>query len=213
MKFQIIEYWNGEDSTGLCNITPDCEEKLRKNGIVYHQEYSGSKNPETGKKHMYTYVDVKSLEEMTDLLKKLGASLEDRMEIYVPTHLTNWNIYNNWIEELSDEEIENDYDNILQELMNDKAIYTVDDNRHPYYTKNKNDNEHKVIWDGLNVINNVENWEDDISSLYCYLRNGEAINLQDFYDDSEDFLCDSTRTKKEFLNFIEKAIADIEEED
>ena len=71
----------------------------------------------------------------------------------------------------------------------------------------------KVLFDGIMMYDGIEGAEDDIQQMHSFTKEGDAVNLEDYYTDNgafeddgqEAFLTALARlmTLEEFLKFIE----------
>lgn len=92
------------------------------------------------------------------------------------------------------------------ELLNSKEIYSrTTDKLVEFYeeiTDEIFDYYNKPFSDGFNFFD--EDYQDDISAMYCILKNGEVYNLEDFYYDYGAF----SKNKNDLPNNIKELIKD-----
>lgn len=173
MKITFLENYPGDYDTTLFSLSVNAIRKLERLGIVYNKDTTDKINPKYTK-------EVDSLEELEKILKGLNGTLEISgneanitFSVYIPMDLFYWDE----LEDLSDEKLEENYDSLLKELINHKAIFTCEGEIHPYYTIDKNEFENSsfdVAWNGKKVIDNFHKTTFDNSGLFCVLR-GENL--------------------------------------
>ena len=72
----------------------------------------------------------------------------------------------------------------------------------------------KVLFDGLMLYDGIEGIEDDIQQMHSFTKEGEIVNLEDYYTDNGAFdddgwdrfieALDRLMTLEEFLKFMEE---------
>jgi len=83
-----------------------------------------------------------------------------------------------------------DYSKELLNVFNRKEIYSVESNEPVVFVNdiyNESLSKDNVYSDGLNMIDYIADFEDDISMMYCILKNGGICNMEDFYSDNVAF--------------------------
>lgn len=93
----------------------------------------------------------------------------------------------------------------LIEIMNGKKIYSRFSDKLVTFVDEITDSmsEDGVYSDGMSMIDNIEGVEDDISGMYCIMKDGTQYNMEDFYEEFGAFEGDS-----DFPNNIVNLIAD-----
>lgn len=79
---------------------------------------------------------------------------------------------------------------LLINVLNGKKIYSVESNESVVFVDDVYDEtltNNKVYSDGINMIDYIADFEDDISMMYCILKNGGFCNMEDFYSDNGAF--------------------------
>jgi hypothetical protein len=85
---------------------------------------------------------------------------------------------------------EKDHSKELLNVLNRKEIYSVESNEPVVFVNdiyNESLSKDNVYSDGLNMIDYIADFEDDISMMYCILKNGGICNMEDFYSDNGAF--------------------------
>ena len=83
-----------------------------------------------------------------------------------------------------------DYSKELLNVLTRKEIYSVESNEPVVFVNdiyNESLSKDNVYSDGLNMIDYIADFEDDISMMYCILKNGGICNMEDFYSDNGAF--------------------------
>ena len=83
-----------------------------------------------------------------------------------------------------------DYSKELLNVFNRKEIYSVESNEPVVFVNdiyNESLSKDNVYSDGLNMIDYIADFEDDISMMYFILKNGGICNMEDFYSDNVAF--------------------------
>lgn len=86
---------------------------------------------------------------------------------------------------IAEVEVESSQNEEIYKLMNSKDIRSRISEKEVMFVKCLVD-EHYLIkdgvfCDGVNLIDNVEDVEDDISQMYCNFKDGGGCNMEDFY--------------------------------
>jgi hypothetical protein len=85
---------------------------------------------------------------------------------------------------------EKDHSKELLNVLTRKEIYSVESNEPVVFVNdihNESLSKDNVYSDGLNMIDYIADFEDDISMMYCILKNGGICNMEDFYSDNVAF--------------------------
>jgi hypothetical protein len=85
---------------------------------------------------------------------------------------------------------EKDHSKELLNVLTRKEIYSVESNEPVVFVNdiyNESLSKDNVYSDGLNMIDYIADFEDDISMMYCILKNGGICNMEDFYSDNGAF--------------------------
>jgi hypothetical protein len=85
---------------------------------------------------------------------------------------------------------EKDHSEELLNVLTRKEIYSVESNEPVVFVNDINNeslSKDNVYSDGLNMIDYIADFEDDISMMYCILKNGGICNMEDFYSDNGAF--------------------------
>ena len=85
---------------------------------------------------------------------------------------------------------EKDHSKELLNVLTRNEIYSVESNESVVFVDDVYDEtltNNKVYSDGLNMIDYIADFEDDISMMYCILKNGGICNMEDFYSDNVAF--------------------------
>jgi hypothetical protein len=85
---------------------------------------------------------------------------------------------------------EKDHSKELLNVLTRKEIYSVESNEPVVFVNdihNESLSKDNVYSDGLNMIDYIADFEDDISMMYCILKNGGICNMEDFYTDNGAF--------------------------
>jgi hypothetical protein len=85
---------------------------------------------------------------------------------------------------------EKDHSKELLNVLTRKEIYSVESNEPVVFVNdihNESLSKDNVYSDGLNMIDYIADFEDDISMMYCILNNGGIGNMEDFYSDNVAF--------------------------
>lgn len=92
-------------------------------------------------------------------------------------------------------------------LMNTKKIYSRYSNELVTFTERITSKMYKIKFgvfsDGLNMIDNIDECENDISGMYCVMKDGFNYNMEDFYAEFGAFEDSDT-----FYTIIETLIED-----
>lgn len=92
-------------------------------------------------------------------------------------------------------------------LMNSKKIYASDSDMLVTFVDEITDEllqiKDCVFCDGMTVLDNIGDYEDDIQSLYCIMKDGQEYCMQEFYTDFGAY-----EDREVFLNNIINLIAD-----
>jgi len=78
----------------------------------------------------------------------------------------------------------NDLDELTKEQLNDKS---------------------KVYFDGMTLLDNIEDVEDDVSQVYSITKDHQQVNLQNYYEENGAFNGDSEQFLKAIKNLMDKA--------
>lgn len=76
----------------------------------------------------------------------------------------------NLIKLLNTVDIRSNFSNYPVHFVSDDEYYTITG--------------HMVVSDGINMIDNYENVEDDLSQMHCTLKDGSTMNYYDFCDEN-----------------------------
>lgn len=87
--------------------------------------------------------------------------------------------------------------------ISDKLITFVEE-----ITTEMYETEFGVFSDGINLIDNIANCEDDIQSMYCITKDGSYYNMEDFYSDYRMY-----DNKDAFFTIVEELIANRDEDE
>ena len=85
---------------------------------------------------------------------------------------------------------EKDHSKELLNVLTRKEIYSVESNEPVVFVNdiyNESLSKDNVYSDGLNMIDYIADFEDDISMMYCILKHGGICNMEDFYSDNGAF--------------------------
>jgi len=194
MKVIFTENYPGDYDTSVYNLSVNAVRKLEKLGIVYEKDTSDKINPRYTK-------EINSLEELEKILKDLYGKLEFcgddshiNFSVYNPDDLFYWDE----LQDMTSDEIEENYDSLLKTLLNNKAIFTCEGQIHPYYTIDKNeleDTSFDVVWDGKKVVDNFHKTTGNNSQLFCVLRGDELYHFFSSLEDDE-YCCHELATLK-----------------
>lgn len=79
---------------------------------------------------------------------------------------------------------------LLVNVLNGNKIYSVESNESVVLVDDVYDetlSKNMVYSDVINIIDYIADFEDDISMMYCILKNGGFCNMKDFYSDNGAF--------------------------
>lgn len=148
---------------------------------------------QTTKKLISSYIKRKLTEKTTYIRRSKG-------EIFIYKMVEN-EIY------VANVTMASDVTEDIYSLMNQKEIYSRLSGKRVVFVSHLT-NEHYavkdgVFCDGINLIDNIEDVEDDISQMYCNFKDGGGCNMQDFYS-----MYGAYRKGNAFIENIKKLIQD-----
>ena len=93
--------------------------------------------------------------------------------------------------------------NNIRELLNKKKIYSSFSNHLVTFVEHidaVSSDDQGVYSDGIVMIDNIANAEDDVQQMYCELKHGGTLCMEDFY---ADYGCFSDKEELLFNNIAE----------